>query len=110
MVYLVLQVFGVCVFMGVQAPKKSTPCSEANRCRVSTAGAQEAGLHLVRTEVGKEAEGGAWGRAQVSILEQEAAEELSGVQWHNLQIRSKVMKIRWVNQPLASIPKSKMHF
>lgn len=109
MVYLVLQVFGVCVFMGVQAPKKSTPCSEANRCRVSTAGAQEAGLHLVRTEVGKEA-GGAWGRAQVSILEQEAAEELSGVQWHNLQIRSKVMKIRRVNQPLASIPKSKMHF
>lgn len=44
----------VCVH-GCASTKKSTPCSEENRCRVSTAGAQEASLHLVRTEVGKEA-------------------------------------------------------
>lgn len=55
-------------------------------------------------------EEGPGGRVQVSILEQEAAEESSGEAQHNLQTRSKVMEIRRVNQPLASIPKSKMHF
>lgn len=46
-----MHVCGVCKHQ--KKKKKSTPCSE-KRCRVSTAGRQEAGLYLVRTEVGKD--------------------------------------------------------
>lgn len=85
----------ICVFKHGE----STPCCE-KRSSLGEDGGGEDGTG--RRGLGQ--------KAQVSILEQEAAEELSGEQQHNLQTRGKVMKISRVNQPLASIPKSKMHF
>ena len=99
-------IFGICIVYWVHACFGRMPvCICVSKHRESTACCEK---RRFCTWGGR-----SWGgqhREEGPILEQEAAEEPSGEQRHNLQTRSQVMKIRRVNQPLASIPKSKMHF